>query len=54
MVTVDNNTDKVLDGLIDCLTRTLTAFRYSNTVDFKLIAFRDNAIKRDGLTELFT
>ena len=54
VVTVPDDAEAVLDGLIESLTRTPNEFKYSTTVDFKLIPFQNNAISRDGLAELFT
>ena len=54
MVTTEEDAEAVLNGLIECLTRTPTAFKYSTTVDFKLIPFQNHAIGRDGITELIT
>jgi len=53
VVTVDEDAEVVLDGLIESLTRTPPEFKYSTTVDFKLIPFKNNAINGEGLTELF-
>ena len=54
VVTVEKDADAVLNGLIAALTRTPTKFRHSTTVDFKLIPFQNNAIGRDGITQLIT
>ena len=54
VVTVEHDADKVLNGLIESLTRTPKEFQYSTTVDFKLIPFQSNAIGREGITELIT
>ena len=54
VVTVENDADKFLNGLIECLTRTPKDSQYSTTVDFKLIPFQSNVIGRDGITELIT
>ena len=53
MVTVEEDVKAVLDGLIDSLTRTPPEFKYSTTVDFKLIPFQNSAISGDGLTKSF-
>ena len=53
VVTVERDLDTVLNGLINSLTRTFTEFKYSTTVDFKLIPFQNNAISGEGITELF-
>ena len=54
VVTVEKDSEAVLNDLIEALTRTPTTFCHSNTVDFKLIPFQNNAIKRDGIIELIT
>ena len=50
---VEGDSDAVLNGLIDSFTCTLADFKYSTTVDFKLIPFQNNAISGEGITELF-
>ena len=52
VVTTETDSQDVLDGLITALTKTPRDFQSSPTVDFKLIPFQDNAIGRDGITEL--
>ena len=52
VVTTEADSQAILDGLIVALTQTPKEFQTSSTVDFKLIPFRDNAIGRDGITEL--
>ena len=54
VVTTEKGSEAFLNGLIECLTCTPIAFKYSTTVDFKLIPFKNNAIGRDGITELIT
>jgi len=52
VVTTAEDSKVVLDGLITALTKTPREFQSSSTADFKLIPFQDNAIGRDGITEL--
>ena len=54
VATTEEDSEAVLNGLIECLTRTPTSFKYSTTADFKLIPFKNNAIGRDGIKELIT
>ena len=54
VVTVETDAEAVLQGLIESLTRTPKTYEYSTTVDFKLIPFQNNAIGKDGITELVT
>ena len=54
VVTVENDAEAVLNGLIKSLTRTPNTFRYSTTVDFKLVPFQNNAIGTEGITKLIT
>jgi len=54
VVIVGEDTEAVLNGLIECLTRTPTEFNLLTTVDFKLNPFQDNAISRDGINEIVT
>lgn len=54
VVTVEEDSDAVLHGLIKALTRASPEFNYSTTVDFKLTPFQHNAIGRHGITQLIT
>ena len=51
VVTVEEDAEAVLDGLIESLTRTPPEFKYSTTVDFKLIPFKNNTISGGGLAQ---
>ena len=50
---VEGDSDAVLNGLIDSFTCTLADFKYSTTVDFKLIPFQNNVTSGEDITELF-
>ena len=54
VVSIDEDAEAVLNGLIEALTSTPQEYNYLTTVDFKLTPFQNNAIGRDGLTQLIT
>ena len=54
MVVTDEDSGKVLEGLIETLTNAPGDFMSSTTAAFKLSPFQNHAISRDGMTKLMT
>jgi len=52
VVTTENDSQAILDGLIHGLTKTPKEYQASLTVDYKLILFQKNAIGKDGIAKL--
>ena len=52
--TTNADSVRVLEGLIEALTKSPGEFMASTTAGFKLISFRNHAISKDGMTELMT
>ena len=52
VVTTEEQSDAVLNGLIEALTETPTKYATSTTAEFKFTPLQNTAINRDGIEEL--
>ena len=52
LVTTEDQSETILNSLIEVITETLTELATSTTAEFKLIPFQNTAINRDGIQEL--